>query len=67
MKNQNWQTTFIMSYLTSLSNAARKRVAKEGKHPFINSLTSDEWKWFLDKSRNDWTKDIKWTRIKLKT
>jgi hypothetical protein len=61
---KNWQTTFIMGYLTSLSNAARKRVAKEGKHPFINNLTSDEWKVFLDKSRSDQTEDIKWIKIK---
>ena len=53
-----------MGYLTSLSNAARKRVAKEGKHPFINNLTSKEWKWFLDKSRNDLTEDIKWIKIR---
>ena len=61
---KNWQTTFIMGYLTSLSNVARKRVAKEGKHPFINNLTSDEWKGFLDKSRIDQTEDIKWIKIK---
>jgi hypothetical protein len=53
-----------MGYLTSLSNAARKRVAKEGKHPFINNLTSDEWKVFLDNSRSDQTEDIKWIKIK---
>ena len=61
---KNWQTTFIMGYLTSLSNAARKRVAKEGKHPFINNLTSDEWRLFLDKSRSDQTENIKWIKIK---
>jgi hypothetical protein len=61
---KNWQITFIMGYLTSLSNAARKRVAKEGKHPFINNLTSDEWKVFLDNSRSDQTEDIKWIKIK---
>jgi hypothetical protein len=61
---KNWQTTFIMGYLTSLSNAARKRVAKEGKHPFINNLTLEEWKWFLDKLRRDQTEDIKWIKIK---
>jgi hypothetical protein len=63
-KIKNWQTTFIMGYLTSLSNAARKRVAKEGKHPFINNLTSDEWRLFLDKSRSDQTENIKWIKIK---
>jgi len=61
---KNWQITFITGYLTSLSNAARKRVAKEGKHPFINNLTSDEWKVFLDNSRSDQTEDIKWIKIK---
>jgi hypothetical protein len=65
--SKNWQTTFIAGYLTSLSNAGRKRVAKGGKHPFINNLRSDEWKWFLDKSKIDLIDDIKWTRIKLKT
>ena len=64
MEHQNWQVTFIMGNLTSLSNATRKRVAKEGKHPFINNLTSKEWKWFLDKSRNDLTENIKWIKIR---
>jgi hypothetical protein len=62
--NQNWQTAIIMGYLTSLSNAARKRVTKSGKHPFINNLTSDEWKWFLNKTKRDYTEDIKWIKIK---
>jgi len=61
---KNWQTTFIVGYITSLSNAARKRVVKEGKHPFINNLTSDEWNHFLNKTRIDYVENIKWIKIK---
>jgi hypothetical protein len=64
MKHPQWQRTFINRYLTSLSNAGRKRVAKGGKHPFINNLTSDEWKWFLNKNRVDLIDDIRWNKIK---
>jgi SAM-dependent methyltransferase len=58
MKHPQWQTTFINGYLTSLSNAARKRVAKEGKHPFINNLTTEEWNGFLNKNRIDYSEKM---------
>jgi hypothetical protein len=61
---KNWQITFVVGYITSLSNAARKRVAKEGKHPFINNLTTDEWNHFLNGTRMDYIESIKWIKIK---
>lgn len=61
---KKWQTTFIMGYITSLSNAARKRIVKEGKYPFINNITSDEWNQFLNKARIDYAENIKWIKIK---
>lgn len=66
MKHQKWQITFINGYLTSLSNAARKRVVKEGKYPFITNLTTDEWNEFLNRTRIDYTEKIKWNKIKKK-
>lgn len=67
MKHQQWQITFINGYLTSLSNAARKRIVEEGKYPFISNLTTDEWNGFLNKTRIDYTENIKWNKIKGKS
>ncbi len=64
MKHPQWQITFINGYLTSLSNAARKRVAKERKHPFINNLATEEWSNFLDSNRIDYSEKIKWHKIR---
>lgn len=63
MKHQQWQVTFINGYLTSLSNAARKRIAQEGKHPFIRNLSTEEWCGFLNRTRIDYTEKIKWNKI----
>jgi hypothetical protein len=67
MKHQQWQITFINGYLTSLSNAARKRIVEEGKYPFISNLTTDEWNGFLNKTRIDYTEKVKWNKIKGKS
>jgi hypothetical protein len=67
MKHPQWQRTFINGYLTALSNPARKRVANDGKHPFINNLTTDEWNefiGFLGNTRIDYIEKVKWNKIK---
>ena len=64
MKHPQWQITFINGYLTSLSNAARKRVALDGRYPFINNLATEEWSEFLNKNRIDYAEKIKWNKIK---
>ena len=61
---QKWQITFINGYLTSLSNAARRRVARERKYPFMSNLTTSEWELFLKKTRIDYVEKIKWIKIK---
>jgi len=64
MKHQPWQITFINGYLTSLSNAARRRVVKECRYPFIKNLATEEWSNFLNSNRIDYSEKIKWHKIR---
>lgn len=74
-----WQVNFIHGYLGSISNAARNRICRDEKHLFIKGLTTDDWKYFIEKRRTslnaNWimarekikNDGIQWTKIKLKT